>query len=80
MSASDQAVEIGMDLVRHASLILKGLMTAGAYAVYRKYLAGAPPTQAQATTRAVEEAARKTREEGRMMTTNQVVAFLEDVV
>jgi hypothetical protein len=39
-SHQDQLADMGMDLAHHASLLLKGLMTAGAYALYKKIYGG----------------------------------------
>mmetsp|Transcript_6148 Transcript_6148/g.12506 ORF Transcript_6148/g.12506 Transcript_6148/m.12506 type:complete len:81 (+) Transcript_6148:152-394(+) len=38
-SPSEELTKAGVDLAVHASILLKGLMTAGAYALYKKYFA-----------------------------------------
>lgn len=38
-SPKEQLTAAGVDLAVHASILLKGLMTAGAYALYKKYFA-----------------------------------------
>lgn len=37
MSRQDQIADIGVDLLHHTSLILKGIMSVGAYALYKRY-------------------------------------------
>ena len=39
-SHQDQLADIGMDLARHASLLLQGIMSVGAYALYKRIYGG----------------------------------------
>lgn len=61
-SPKDQLVDIGVDLAQHVSLLLKGLMTAGAYAVYKKYFAEDLNSEAARTVR--QQLPRLARESG----------------